>query len=184
VNPKQLANAESTTIKLGEHHSEFALFHEGYVRHYIALADTKAAWCFTVAAGALAFVFGRTASRTELLDPQWSWGTGVVWGATVFLLLSALFSFLVIRPRPTTSSHHGIIFFVQIANKANASTYISDVAGHSKSTLTAARLEHCYDISRVCASKYASIRRAIWFGLVGLALTLLQLLWVRVASTG
>lgn len=166
-------------MTLNRAHNEFADFHEGYVRHYIALADTKAAWAFTVASGAIAFVFSRTASRTELLDPQWSVGTSLVWAATAFLGLSALFSFLVIRPRRPTSADDGIVFFVQVADKASASAYASEVAGYDQNSLTTARLEHCYDVSRVCASKYASLRLAIWSGLLGVVLTLLQLLWVQ-----
>lgn len=159
-------------------HLEFADFHEAYVRHYITLADTKAAWVFTVASGAMAFIFGRTASRTELLDAQWSVATLLVCAATAFLCLSALFSFLVIRPRQTCTSADGIIFFGQVANHPSASAYTSAVAEHDGAALAAARLEHCFDISRVCSAKYASLRLAIWSGLLGVALTLLQLLWV------
>lgn len=182
MSSKQSSAADSEeqakALAFGDHHFDFANFHEGYVRHYIALADTKAAWVFTVASAAIAFIFGRTASKTELLDPQWSMATALVWSAAAFLCLSALFSFSVIRPRKPSSCGDGIVFFAQVAGKANAKAYGSEVGSYDKASLTAARLEHCYDVSRVCASKYASLRLGIWSGLVGIALTLLQLLWV------
>lgn len=174
----QAAIAHNGTGQLGAVHAEFAEFHEGYVRHYIALADTKAAWTFTVASGAIAFLFGRASSRTELLDPQWSIATASVWSATIFLCLSALFSFLVIRPRRSSSSTDGIVFFGQVAKKASAGAYLSDLATHDQVSLIAARLEHCYDISQVCSSKYDALHFAIWAGLFGIVFTLLQLLLV------
>jgi hypothetical protein len=166
------------TSPLGDFHASFAEFHEGYVRHYISLADTKAAWAFTVASGAIAFVFSRTESRAELLHPQWSVETTLVWAAISFLCLSALFSFLVISPRRSSSSADGIVFFGHVAAKANADAYISAVADHDQASLAAERLAHCYDISRVCASKYTALRAAIWFGLLGIVFALSQLLRV------
>lgn len=177
-NPKRAGAATVHDPETGKFQAEFAQFHEGYVRHYISLADTKAAWAFTVASGALAFVVGRTASKAELLDPQWSVKTALVWTAVSFLCLSALFSFLVIRPRRTVSSTDGIIFFGHVAAKASASAYVAAVTEYDQAALAAARLAHCYDVSRVCTSKYAALRAAIWSGIFGMAFALSQLLWV------
>lgn len=53
--PSEPDVAPSRAFVFGEPHSEFASFHEGYVRHYIALADTKAGVIFTLAAGVIGY---------------------------------------------------------------------------------------------------------------------------------
>src|SRR5687768_9364010 len=54
---------------LDDSHRNFAEFQEAYVRQYIGLADTKAAWTFTIASGVLAYLFGQSDVRKALLSP-------------------------------------------------------------------------------------------------------------------
>ncbi|RSV39506.1 hypothetical protein CA234_14725 [Sphingomonas sp. ABOLE] len=68
------------------------------------------------------------------------------------------------------------MFFGSVAAKNNAASYVSEVAAHDFAEITEARLKHCFDVSKVCAEKYASLKKAIWFGLLALAVTLAAVL--------
>lgn len=164
------------SLNLDEHHADFAAFQEGYVRDYIGLADTKAAWTFTIASGVLAYLFGQAEIRAALLAPSCSAEYALLVASALSLGLSAFFAFRVVAPRLTSSSGEGIVFFGAVAAKSSAETYIRDVADRSASELTSARLQHCYDVSNVCAKKYRSLKKSIWFGLPALALTLIYML--------
>ncbi len=167
----------TATARLGAHHSGFAEFHEGYVRHYIGLADTKSAWTFTISAGLIAYVIGSDKFQGVLMGPVWS-PQFVFLGATViFLVLSAFCSFLVIAPSLASSSGEGIVHFRAVASRTSADEYVRDIASRSEENLTAARLKHCYDISGICARKYRYLKGAIWLvlpALVGMAVVLLS----------
>lgn len=167
---------ETKRPDLSPFHAEFADFHEGYVRHYINLADTKAAWTFTIASGLLAYLFSRDSVQLALLDPKLSLSNALLLLSTLLLVLSAFYSFRVVAPRLISQSGEGLIFFGSVARKRDADAYVTAVAAANKCVLTEARLKHCYDVSRVCADKYASLKKAIWLGLPGLAAAMVSLL--------
>jgi hypothetical protein len=162
---------------LDDHHWEFANFEEGYVRCYITLADTKAAWSFTIASGMLAFLFSQNSTQLMLLKPEWSRALILLLAGVILLVLSAFYSFRVVAPRLKSPSGEGIVFFGAVAAQKSAESYVSAVAARDKRALTEARLKHCYDVSRVCSGKYQHLKRAIWLGLPGLALAITYLLF-------
>lgn len=166
----------STTPVLEEHHREFAGFQEEYVRSYITLADAKGAWTFAIASGVLLFLIGTEKTRNVLISSELSWTYAVHLASVLLLTISAYFSFRVVAPRLASKSGEGIVFFDSVASKENAETYVSDVAAHDLAELVEARLQHCFDVSVVCKEKYASLKKAIWFGLPALALTLAAIL--------
>lgn len=166
----------SSTPALEEHHGEFAGFQEAYVRNYILLADTKAAWTFTIASGVLVYLIGTDKTKNALLSPECSWPYAVLLTSVVLLTISTFFSFRVVAPRLASKSGEGIVFFGSVASKNDAATYVNDVAAHDAPGLIEARLKHCFDVSTVCKGKYASLKKAIWFGLPALAVTLVAIL--------
>lgn len=157
-------------------HGEFAEFHEGYVRHYIALADTKAGFSFGIVSAILAHHLSDDKTRRLLIPPTGEVTFWISLASVLLLLVSAYFSFLVIAPRLTAPSGEGIVFFGSVATRSDASNYVGELARLSESELTSARLKHCYDISRVCASKYDRLKKAIWSGFPGLLGALFMLL--------
>jgi hypothetical protein len=161
---------------LDEHHAEFAEFEESYIRSYIALADTKAAWTFTISSGLLAFLFSQETTKAVLLNPTWSRENALLLLAAILLILSAFYSFRVVAPRLSSPSGEGVVFFGSVAAEPNADAYVSAVAAKDKRALTEARLKHCFDVSRVCSAKYANLRKAVWLGLPGLVLGVVVLL--------
>ncbi|MBM0169512.1 Pycsar system effector family protein [Altererythrobacter sp. C41] len=172
-------HAEVTAVgamTLDGHHANFAEFQESYVRHYIGLADTKAAWTFAIASGVLVYLFGQSNVRRGLLSPALSLDYALLAASVLSLCLSAFFAFRVVAPRLSSPSAEGIVFFGAVAEKGSAALYVGEVAQRKPADLTAARLKHCYDVSSVCSKKYASLKKSIWFGLPGLALALLYML--------
>lgn len=159
----------TTDPRLDEAHSAFAEFHASYVGSYIGLADTKAAWTFAVASGGLAYMLGIDGFRQAMLGHALAWSstTALFLATAILLLLSAAFSFLVIVPRLSTSGE-GIVYFGAVAKRSSASDYVRDIASRKAPDLAEARLKHCYDISKVCLTKYQQLKKAILFGLPGL----------------
>lgn len=171
----------SEVESLDDTHAEFADFHQQYVSGYIVLADSKAALAFAIASSLLGYILGTEKLNSVLLDPQPSLFFVSLALTTGLLILSAALSFWVIVPR-LVSSGEGIINFVSVAARKSAEEYVHDVALHTRAQMIRARLHHCYDISRVCDSKYRYLRFAIWFGFLGLSGTLMSLLMAS-AST-
>ncbi|MFS2150659.1 Pycsar system effector family protein [Rhizobium sp. Rhizsp42] len=155
----------TSDVTLNEQHLAFAEFQEEYVRNYITLADTKAAWAFTIGSGVLAYLLGNDTVQAVLVKPEWTAFFVLTLTTVLLLSLSAVFSFMVVAPRLMSASGEGIVFFGAVAKHFDAVSYIKDVASHSASELAEVRLKHCFDVSRVCAKKYDSLRKAIWFGL-------------------
>lgn len=172
-----LVPAPSAAIE--PYHADFAEFHEGYVRHYIQFADTKAGVCFAVISAVLDYLVSKDEVQKLILEPEWSFPFEISAAALVVLLVSAAFSFAVIAPRLGSKSAEGIVFFGAVAGKETSEAFVLDVATSSEPALTTARLKHCYDTSKICARKYLLLRVAIWSAMPGLILALVTLLIVR-----
>lgn len=156
-------------------HLLFADFHQGYVTGYIQLADTKAAWVFAVSSGLIAYMFGSSNIQGTVQFQRWDWLIVLVCVTAVLLILTAVFSFLVISPRLARSSD-GIVFFGSVASRASPDEFVREVAGMGEPELIEARLRHGYDISKICARKYRLLTMAFRTGilaLVGIAFVVL-----------
>lgn len=161
---------------LQPHHSEFATFHEGYIRHYIQLADAKAGVGFGIISGVLAYLLGKDAVRDVVLRPALTAKFGITVIAILFLIASTVSAFLVIAPRLSSSPRDaGLVFFGDVAGRASGDEYVSEIASRSKPDLIAARLRHCFDVARVCTRKYALLKKSIWLALPGITLALVAL---------
>jgi hypothetical protein len=165
--PGDIAAVETPT--LADYHADFANFEEGYIRHYISLADTKAGLAFGANVGLLSFLLNHATFKATIVKPAFtvSYVEGVL--AAVFLLLSLACAILVVAPR-RAHSNEGFVFFDSVSAHPSASAYLDRVSKAEKSTLTEARLKHCYDVAKACSRKYDMLRRAIWFGVTGLVL--------------
>ena len=174
--PSEPDVAPSRAFVFGEPHSEFASFHEGYVRHYIALADTKAGVIFTLAAGVIGYLLNIDDIQATLLAPTCS----AFFAFSLLALLSlgtvAALAFLVIAPRLASPSNEGLVFFDSVARRTKGEEYAQDIGAHTEDDLTEARLKHCYDISRVCSRKYGFLKKAIWLTPPSLMFALLTIL--------
>lgn len=178
VTPPELATGplqRTGEESLGDWHLDFAAFHEGYVRHYITLADTKSGLMFGSVIGLITFLTRNDHFKKAISSPNCSWIFCEATLAMVFLILSAASAAYAIAPR-RRGSGEGIVFFDAVAAYPSAEAYVEAIAHRSKIQLTAARLRHCFDVSRACSRKYDMLRRAIVFAAIGL-ITSLNVLW-------
>jgi hypothetical protein len=174
-----MQNKNKTSLKdqpqgepqLLDFHRDFANFHEGYVRSYISLADTKAGIIFALTSSIIAYLFSDAHFHKLLFMPTRSWSTGLAYISSSALLLAATFSAWVIAPR-TLHTGEGLVFFGSVSRYRSDLAYVRAVRESSEAELTEARLRHCYNVSQVCWRKYRVLRSAIWSGAIGLLLLL------------
>lgn len=153
-------------------YGEFSTFHEGYTRHYIALADTKATVVFGVAVGLLAYLYSNADFLQMILNPTLSWRGALPLLCSIALALSAMSSALVILPRLGVSEKRGIVFFGDVASYVSADEYLKAVRKFNSDELVSARLRHAYDTAKVCMRKYIVLRWAIRLCFLGVAASL------------
>ncbi|HQV03037.1 MULTISPECIES: Pycsar system effector family protein [unclassified Novosphingobium] len=144
--------------------TDFASFEESYLRHYVALADTKAAAVFGLSSAIFAYMLSNQ-KFLDLITADWTSERSIVGSIAIAgLVLTAFHSIWVVMPRLPKGAE-GIIFFGAVKNLPSGLAYRQKVAECSESQLTAARLDHCYTLAQICWSKYVVLRRAIWIGL-------------------
>jgi hypothetical protein len=174
--PAEPSLEPTPTSGLESHHDEFASFHEQYVRHYIQLADAKAGVCFGLISAVLGYLVSNDEVQTLILKPSCTAKFGITAIAMLLLLTAGAYAFAVIAPRLSSPSGEGLVFFGAVARRASGNDYVMDVASRSPAELTALRLKHCFDTSKVCDRKYGFLKVAIWLALPGLGLALATLL--------
>lgn len=169
---KAKERADSATV--------FAAFHEQYVTKYIQLADAKAGATFTICSGAFAYLWTRDAFIQAVLQSS-AWGFVAVCTIALGLLgAGSAMAFYVIAPR-LARSDKDLVFWKSVAELPDRDSLANAVLSSSREHLARERLRHCYDLSRVCASKYHWLRRAMLVGSFGLIAALLATLLARVS---
>lgn len=158
----QLTSEPRPQTQLGRHHTEFSIFEEEYIRNYITLADTKAAFLFTIAAGIIGFIFGSDSIRHRITDQFYTIPSLILSLAVLCCAAVATLSFWVIAPRLSASSNEGVVFFGAVAGKETSDDYVREVSRLSEDDLNIARLKHCHDTARICARKYNILTKSIW----------------------
>lgn len=169
--------ASPTTTGDAEARESFAEATHQYIREYIRLADQKASFLFTAATALLAFLYKNEVS-VKWLKPvmQWNILDMVAFVAMTALTLGVLFALWVVIPR-TAGSRRGFLFWEAIAEYDNGRQYSDELRSLSAATLCQIKAEHCFDLARVCRTKYRILRAAIWTGAVGLAASLFVFLF-------
>ena len=147
-----------------------------YISDYVKFADQKAAFIFAINAALLGYLFKVKAYLLWLKTPS-SWAPLDVICLLGMLLLSVglIFSSAVVVPS-LRKTHKGIVFFRSVSGYANASSYASDVIGSTPTRLAREVLEHAYDLSRICSSKYQKLVVATWSTSIGVILAVLTLI--------
>lgn len=167
--------AQPKTAIFGKEHSEFATFHEEYIRHYIALADTKAGVIFALATAIIGYLLNEDEIQAIILMPSYSLEFFGPILALFSLSIVAALAFLVLAPRLSAPSNEGLVFFNTVAKKASSDYFLSKIEKSSDDQLIEARLKHCYDTAKVCSQKYGALKSAIWLMPISLLLTLFTL---------
>jgi len=147
----------------------FGADEHAYIRDYIALADQKAGSLFAIVAAMLAYLQVQGATRRWISDPRtWHLVDALACFAIVALVTGAVLSLLAVAPR-LTGAPHGVVFWNAVAMCASGEDYAEQVIGMDQRRLLRAKLEHCYELAKVCRAKYRVLAAAIWVGGAGLA---------------
>lgn len=168
--------APSEMARFGKEHADFATFHEGYIRHYIALADTKAGVIFALAAGIIGYLLNDKETRATILAPSCSSEFVVTILALASLGIVAALTFFVVAPRLSAPSGEGLVFFGAVAKRASSEDFLSEIRASSEDQLIEERLKHCFDTASVCFRKYELLKAAIWLTPISLLFTLFAVL--------
>lgn len=172
------APSSPVTSADAEARERFAEATHQYVREYIRLADQKASFLFTGATALLAFLYkNQVSSRWLRPIMQWNILDTVAFVAMTALAGGVLLALLVVVPR-MSGSRRGFLFWEAIAEYDTGRQYSDELRLLSAATLAQVKAEHCFELARVCRTKYRILRAAIWTGAVGLAASLFVFLFV------
>lgn len=174
-----LADKQSAALPVltaSDYHPKFSEELHNYLREYIRNADQKAAFFFAGATAMLAFLHSHQGTAHWLKDIRtWSLIDTLSFVALLALALSACALLGVVFPR-LKGSKRGLIFFSAIAEHDSAREYTTEVLRRSVDELVTAKLQHAYDLSKVCVAKYQMLHLGFWIGSVGLGSALLFLM--------
>jgi len=159
---------QPTIPKKADSHATFTNDLHGYIRSHIQLADQKAAFLFAAVGTMLAFLHNKGITKIWMTDPrQWHSPEVLALVAEVGLLIGALAAFWVIVPR-LRGAPRGIIYWKSITLFENKNEYAKHILSCEGEALTAAKLEHCYELAFICRQKYKAVSVGLWCGGIGL----------------
>jgi hypothetical protein len=149
---------------------QFANFHDDYLTRNIALADNKAGVLATAMAGLLGFLLSQAQFRLALAQPAFTVDWGLSRATVIALALTFILAFIVIAPRIDKSAGNPVNFG-EVAKLPCATAFIADLRRRGPDGIAESRIVNCYDTSRVCALKYAFLRKAMFFAALAAVLT-------------
>jgi hypothetical protein len=148
--------------------ARFASETHSYIVDNIRLADEKAAFFFGASAAILYLLF--QSMQKHLASPLSAWALREIVGglAMTALGIACLIGLAVVTPRRGRGGS-GHIFFGAIARFDSRDSYVEEVLAMPDERLMSERLEHCYDLAKICYQKYRALvweLRTLFFGLV------------------
>ncbi len=173
---EKLGTAAPQAAAVTDYHAKFSEEAHNYVREYIRNADQKAAFFFAALTAILAFLNSQNVPSRWLKNvQQWSFVDALGFVSMLGLAVGAAILLAVVFPR-LKGSRRGLLFFNAIAEYHNSAEYADDVLAHAGADLIRTKLQHCYDLSKICSAKYRTLRIGFWVGSIGAATALLFLL--------
>lgn len=151
----------------------FASDVHGYLRQNITWADQKAAFMFAGASGFLAYMNSHGAFAFLRNGADFRWANVLLATAAICLLMTAAAAFVTYWPR-TKGASAGLVFWGAIARNESAGAYLERVRGRTVEDLAAAKLEHSYELARICERKFKWTDVGVRFGVVGFSLAIIS----------
>jgi hypothetical protein len=147
-----------------------------YVRHYIALADQKAAFVFTASTAMLAYLYGQGAlALWQSGLGEWGLWSVVAGGSTLLLGVAALCAGVAVWPR-LAGKTDGLVYWKAVAAHSSADEYYGNVRACSDEDLARERLAHTFELARVCDRKYRWVSGSIRASIIGFGAAVLLIL--------
>ncbi len=155
---------------------KYAQHLHSYIREYIAAADRKASFVFTVGAALLVYLYEKNIAVSWLVSPfSWTLSEIIAFVSMAGLSVSCVLAVFVVLPR-LSGSKRGFIFWESIV-EFNSPTEFSEAAQKLSDTeVTRELLLHSYELSNICKKKYYILNWALRIGGVGAIATIIYLL--------
>lgn len=178
--PVEDALSSVSSEAVGEDVVEFAGDLHSYLLQNITWADAKAAFLFAGAGGLLAYLHNRGVTKKimpALFEVPNTLGNTIGMIAVTGLLLAAGAALATFWPR-TGGSAEGIVFWKAIATKFQTGhSFAETVLGRNGRSLTEAKLQHCWELARVCKQKFEWVNIATFGAAVGSAAAVIYVAW-------
>lgn len=147
-----------------------------YVREYIRNADQKAAFFFAGCTAMLAYLHAQETSARWLKPlATWQFFDMLAFVGMAGLALGAAGCLTVVFPR-LGGSKRGIIYFGAIVEHDSSSEYAAEVLRTPPVDVARLKLQHVYDLAKVCRSKYRALVASFTAGAIGAGTAILYLL--------
>jgi hypothetical protein len=176
--------AAAIATPVPESNAKFADDAHQYVREYIRNADAKATFLFAGNGALIAFLFTRGGGGSWLR--ALNIGDAVDWlglSAMAILVGAAASLFTVVFPR-LGGAAQGILFFNAIAEHESSTAYAEAVARRTSSDLARIKLEHTYDLAKVCRAKYRALGIGFRLSAVGALTAVVYLVLAEAGDLG
>lgn len=161
------------TVGYSESTEKFAQDTHKYIRDYIKYADQQAAFVIAYSTATLAFLH-QNGGLKRVLNVLNTWAVGDLFllTAVVGLGLAIIYAIAVLFPRTAMkakiTSYIGFIYWETIAQVyKNSFDYHSAISKLSPDDLIKAKLEHCYELAKVCTTKHSLLAISLKSGIVG-----------------
>jgi hypothetical protein len=170
-----VATGEQKTSGVSTAVGPFASDVHNHVWTNLVYAEQKSAFLFAAITGVLAYLHSRGATRRWFVGfHQWRLPELLAFLAVFGLVFAGFCVILVVLPRLKGSST-GIVYWKAIASFPSASDYSDRVINSEPGHLDRAKLEHCYELSKICDSKFRFVKVGMWSGSVGLFAAILYI---------
>ena len=160
--------AVATAVEL----TTFANDVHSYLQQNITWADQKAAFMFAGASGFLAYLNLHGAFAFLRNGAAFRWANVLLVTAAVCLMMTAAAAFVTYWPR-TKGASAGLVFWGAIARNESAGGYLERVRRKTAGELAAAKLEHSYELAKICERKFKWADVSVRFGVVGFSLAII-----------
>ncbi|MGV8948747.1 MAG: Pycsar system effector family protein [Candidatus Paracaedibacter sp.] len=160
-----------------QHHILHAKEQHTYTREYIKNADNKSTFFFSIVSIFLGYLNANKTSEMWM-KPLCTWSILDLnsFITMIGLGISSIFFLLVIMPR-LGGSKRGLIYFNGVVEHNTPNDYAVNILNCSEDYLIQAKLEHCYELSKICQSKYLALQRGIFIGGVSLFAGIIHLIF-------
>ncbi len=159
-----LANAAELTTFANDVHA--------YLRQNITWADQKAAFTFAGVSGFLAYLNSHQAFGFLRGDAAFRSAHVLLVAAAICLVIAAAASFVTYWPR-TKGLRAGVVFWGAIAKNDSAGAYVERAKAKTADELAVAKLEHTYELAKICERKFRWADIAIRFAVIGFGLAII-----------
>lgn len=160
---------------------QLALMNHQYVGDIIKFGDQKAAFVFTIVSAMLALHFN-SHWFYHFLKPLAHWAAldYLYFTATYSLLVAAICAFWTVKPRLKASTPSGLVFWECVAKYATCEDYYTAVVHLTDHSAVKEIIDHQYQLSKICHSKYLYLNASVLFAGIGFVVTAFLVLVAKV----